>query len=289
MSVITKEQLKAVTIDLKETFSTRDGRFYPAEIGGRSYEFPSVTTILDMVRIKGFLDKWEAELIEFMGVDGHKKYMEKKADEGTAVHHLIEYFLDQRGASSPKHIDRFNIEDLKIPWNEFRLMTTKDVNDYAWAKFITWNEWWKEEMVPLNPKVIWQEKKLFSELHGVAGRSDILFEIGKELWIYDWKSGKSSDKHKLQVSTYIKMEEEGEGTKLAGGRILTLGEETRSGWKLMEVSATKKHKNSEKGESEVDYYFRFFCKLKEVVECHCPNFGPNNKTLPRYILPHKFP
>lgn len=272
-------------INLNETFSTRDGRFYPITLNGELLHYPSVTTILDMVRVKGHLDKWEAELIEFIGVDGHKKYMQKKADEGTAVHNLIEYYLKERQDKKPFPMDRYNIEGMTIAWDGNRMMTTKDVNDYSWEKFIRWVGWWKQEMLPSKPELIWTEKKLVSHKHGIAGRSDALFKIGTAFWIYDWKSGKSSDKHKFQCAAYCKMDQEESGRYIAGSRILTLGEETKSGWKLSEVSSFDKHKNSAAGETETDYYFNGFLKTKEVVDWHCPKFGPNNKTLPRHILP----
>ncbi len=270
--------------NLAERFSTRDGRFYPIEIDGEIFEYPSVTTVLDMVRVKGFLDKWEAELIEFIGVDGHKKYLEKKANEGTAMHNLIEYFLKCRQHTSHS-IDRFDIENLKIPWNDDRIMTTRDVNNYTWEKFVRWTEWWEEEMIPLKPEVIWTEKKLYSQIHQIAGRADVCFLLPDGLWIYDWKSGKSNEKHKIQISTYVTMEEGLIGKPLRGGRVVSLGEETKKGWKVIEVSTSERHKNSSKGESEVDFYFRGFSKLKEVVQWHCPHFGPNNKSLPRFIVP----
>lgn len=276
--------------NLAERFSTRDGRFYPVVLDGITYEYPSVTTVLDMVRVKGFLDQWEAELVEFIGVDGHKKYLEKKANEGTALHNLIEFFLHERESDDPRPIDRFSILDYDIQWDKDRLMTTKDVNNYTWEKFCRWQEWWDEVMVPLKPQLIWTEKALHSRRHGVAGRGDACFRLIDGVWIYDWKSGKSNEKHKFQTSVYVEMENEmletTEEDFVVGARILTLGEETKKGWKLTEISREMQQKGVQKKQNEVTHYFEGFLLLKAVVNWHCPYLGPNNKSLPRFILPH---
>lgn len=273
------------SIDLSERVITADGRFYPIEIGEKKYDFPSVTTVLDHVRVKGFLDQWESEFIELMGVDGYKKFLQKKADEGTIVHSLIEFFLNHHLDDNPPIMDRKNIGDLQIPHFD-RTLRSGEVNNFIWEKFKKWEEWWDEESKIKTPEVLWQEKVLFSESMGTAGRSDCKMKLDDGVWILDWKSGKVQDKHKIQVATYVKMEEEMTEETLAGGMIISLGEETKCGWKCTEVSNTKKSKDSPLDESEIDYYARGFMLLKKVVDWEFPDLRPRKKSLPRYILPH---
>jgi len=261
-------------INLQETFLDSDGRFYPIVIGGERHEYISVTTVLDLGRTKGFLDQWEHEMLELLGVDGMKKYMRRKADEGTALHTLIERYLAERAKAHPQPLDRKELKD--IP----------DVTNLVWRKLLRWQEWWDEENRKAPVSVDWMEKVVHSEAHQLAGRSDGRMKLEDGTWIIDYKSGKSQEKHKMQLAAYIKMEEEMTGEKLTGGLILSLGEETRSGWKTTEIRNDKVHKNSSRGESEVDHYFRGFMNLKQVVEWEFPKIGPNHRELPRYILPH---
>lgn len=281
---------KPIGIDLAERFMAMDGRFYPIEIGDKTYDFVSVTTVLDLVRIKGFLDLWEEEFIQTMGTDGYKKFLQKKADEGTAVHSLIEFFLTHCNDDDPPIMDRNNIASLGIEWKERfknpRPLTSLDVNNFVWEKFKRWEEWWDFEERNKRPDVLWMEKTLYSESMGVAGRADAKMKMDEGDWIVDWKSGKMNDKHKMQVAAYVKMEEELTESKLAGGLIISLGEETKNGWKMTEVSNTKRAKQSPLDESEIDYWFRGFMTLKHVISWGLPDLKPRKKSLPRYIIPH---
>ncbi len=259
----------AVVVDLQETFLDVDGRFRRKLVDGVWKDFVSVTTVLGLVRVKGFLDKWEQDMIDMCGIDGFKKYMERKADEGTALHNLIELYLSQQKEKSPQVIDRQDY--LKV-------------NNFVWGKFLTWTEWWNQ--LEEKPEIVWMEQEMFSMKHGISGKPDCLvrFKNG-EYWLLDWKSGKCGDKYKLQLAMYIKMIEETLGIKCSGGIIISVGEETKQGWKETEISATKKHKNSAVGETETEYYLRGFLTYKKLVDFEIPRFGPNHLELPRYILP----
>lgn len=253
----TPTMMSKPAIDLTKLRRSQDKRFYPINVGGEVVEMPSVTTILDGVRVKGFLDKWEHEMIELLGVDGFKKFMKKKADEGTLVHELAELYLKRANEK----------DDTYFEW-------TEDIGDVEWKKFNNWVAWYKQ----YKPKMVWLERTLHSKTHRYAGRSDGLVEIDGELWVIDWKtSEKPQDKHLMQLSAYIKALEEMDGITVKGGMVVALGAKTKQGYSVSTIEG-----------DDVEHYFEGFLKLKDVFDWHFPDQKGGGKLMPVYIVPEWF-
>lgn len=254
---------KSPAINSNEVVIDFDGRFYETETGEK---YPSVTTVLDLVRIKGFLDKWEQDMIDEVGVEGYKKFMEKKAHQGTYMHALIEEYLRRVKAKEPEPLD---IKSANVPF-------------VSWKKFVQWTDWYHEEK-PLSFE--WTEARLFSHQHKYAGTADALTKLQDGFYIHDWKSSKQvTDKHLMQLAAYIKAYEEMSGDQLEGGIVVATGCATKKGYKAVKISNHVEHKNGN-GESEVDYYFNWFMDVKRLVDRELVGMADKERSAPRYIFP----
>lgn len=100
-------------------------------------------------------------------VKAHKRELEKAAEIGTQVHHLVEWNLrrelGQAVGPEPRVVD-----------------------DAQWA-FMSFQDWAKS--VDLKPKFI--EQTVFSRVHGYAGTMDLLAEVNGVLTLIDFKTGKA--------------------------------------------------------------------------------------------------
>lgn len=159
------------------------GRFYITPEGAK---YPSITTIL------GAGDKpWIQDWRNALGADKADKEMKRAADRGTAVHAMIENFLN----NDPNPTAGHQIEHI----NDFRQLRLqlKKVNN------------------------IWtQETPLWSDMLKAAGRVDCVGEYEGKLSIIDFKTStndKSSDKiqdYYLQTTAYALMFEERYGVQI---------------------------------------------------------------------------
>ena len=264
-------------IDLNEMKLAVDGRFYPIPMeDGSIAQGKSVTTALGFVTVKSFLEEWQWEMRRELGMDGLKKYMDKKAWEGTQVHDMAEEYL--------RRVE--NGEETYFEW-------TDDINKFIWKKFNQWVDWYKHR----KPKVIWTEEKLYSREQLVGGRADALMEVEEQGsgWsfmpggrgIFDYKTSKDfQEKHLLQIAAYIKMWEEMTGEKLDFGSVVVVGTTSKKGWKEVSISRHKKHKGS--GLNEIEHYWEGFKRINAMVDWTLSDLKPNDYEYPRYIVPEKF-
>lgn len=142
------------------------GRFYTTPVG---MKYPSITTIL------GSGDKpWLTEWRNSMGVDNANKEMKRAADRGTAVHLMLERYLQ----NDPDPTKDQRIEHI-VEFNSLK-MHIKKVNN-----------------------IIAQEIALFSDVLGVAGRVDCIAEYQGKLSIIDFKTS-NRDKSANMIEDYYK-------------------------------------------------------------------------------------
>lgn len=163
-------------LELKTTEGIR-GRFYLVEEG---VKYPSITTILGAGE-KPYLEAWRQSL----GVEKANKETKRCADRGTAVHTMIERFL-QNDPDPTKGFDTA-IAD------EFRAlkMSLRKVNN-----------------------ILLQEGALYSNILKTAGRVDCIGEYDGKLAVIDFKTSTNSKSthmiqdYYLQTTAYAWMLEE---------------------------------------------------------------------------------
>jgi genome maintenance exonuclease 1 len=144
---------------------TPKGRFYTTPEGNK---YPSITTIL------GAGDKpWLRDWRESMGFEKADKEMKRAAERGTAVHSMIELFLNNDPTPTLEHTDLGHI----ACFNQLRIYLRKINN------------------------ILTQESALWSNTMRVAGRVDCVGEYKGKLCIIDFKTS-TNDKVEHQVQDY---------------------------------------------------------------------------------------
>lgn len=158
---------------------------------------PSVTTILD-VRAKPGLDRWR----KMVGEEAADKKMIESQELGTAVHGLIEAFLN----------------DIKTPYK---------TELSAWYQgFMNWYEKSKPENCV---------SELFvTSNHGYAGTIDLVCEIDGDMWIIDFKTGSIKPEHGLQLAAYAEAWAEHNDWVRPRRGILQLTPDLKRGWRFKE-------------------------------------------------------
>ena len=143
------------------------GRFYVSPNTGVHY--PSITTMLGS-KEKPYLVAWK----NMLGEDKAKKETARCADRGTAVHQMIEDYLNNKDNPTkghlPEHIREFNQVRLKL--NKINLIYT-------------------------------QEVPLYSDVLKLAGRVDCVGEYDGKLCIIDFKTS-NGDKKDSMIESYWK-------------------------------------------------------------------------------------
>lgn len=169
--------LNLITPTNLKTIEGPRGRFYITPEGNK---YPSITTVLGAGE-KQWLTDWRAS----MGVDKADKEMKRAAERGTAVHAMIESFLNNDPTPTKGH----KIEHIP-DFNMLRVQLRK-VNN-----------------------IITQESALWSDTMRVAGRVDCIGEYNGKLSIIDFKtstnnkvSGQIQDYY-LQTAAYALMFQE---------------------------------------------------------------------------------
>lgn len=163
-------------VDLRTTEGPR-GRFYHTPEGNK---YASITTILGSVE-KPYLTDWRNSL----GSIKADKEMKRAADRGSAVHAMIENFLNNDPNPSQGH----KIEHV-TEFNSLRLYL-KNINN-----------------------ILTQETALWSDVLKTAGRVDCVGEYKGKLAIIDFKTSNNSKTHAmiedywLQVTAYAIMFQE---------------------------------------------------------------------------------
>lgn len=176
------------------TTSFRDMRFYETP-DGKFY--PSITTILGNTQLaekREGLEKWKKSL----GKEEADKVLHEAGRHGTAVHLLTERYL--KGEQLVNEHDEITPGDM----GSFNALKTK-------LKKIE--------------QVVGQEVALYSDILGVAGRTDLIAQYKGKLQIIDFKTSMSikSDRfiedYKLQLCAYAIMHNEMFGTDIKDGSI----------------------------------------------------------------------
>lgn len=143
------------------------GRFYVSPTTGQQY--PSITTMLG-AKEKPAIKEWR----NMLGEDKARKEMQRCADRGTAVHEMIENYINNKpnptAGYAPEHIREFN---------QVRLKLNKINNVYA------------------------QEIALYSDTLKIAGRVDCIGEYNGKLAIIDFKTS-NGDKTTAMIDSYWK-------------------------------------------------------------------------------------
>ena len=162
-----------------ETKST--GRHYVSPTGDR---YPSITTVLSILS-EDSIRAWRKKV----GEEEANKISHKAATRGTAVHSIIEYYLD-------------NDENYQRDFLPNIIGSFQDVKPILDDRIGT---------------VYAQEAALFSDHLGVAGRVDCVAEFDGKLSIIDFKTSRKPKKHEwitnyfVQESAYAIMWEERTG------------------------------------------------------------------------------
>lgn len=175
-------------VELK-TIEGPKGRFYVTPEGNK---YPSITTILG-AGDKTWLNEWRAS----MGVDRADKETKRAAERGTAVHAMVEKYLDNDPNPTAGH-KLEHIPDFKM----LRLQLNK-VNN-----------------------ILTQESALWSDTMRVAGRVDCVGEYKGRLAIIDFKTSTNNkslsmiDDYFLQTTAYALMFEERYGIQINDVAIL---------------------------------------------------------------------
>lgn len=169
-------------VELK-TVEGPKGRFYITPEGNK---YPSITTILGSVE-KPWLQDWRNSL----GAAKADKEMKRAADRGTAVHAMIEKFLD----NDPDPTFGYAAEHT-VDFRQLRLRLKK-VNN-----------------------ILTQETPLWSDTLRAAGRVDCVGEYEGQLAIIDFKTSTNDKRadaiedYYLQTTAYALMFEERYGIKI---------------------------------------------------------------------------
>lgn len=218
-----------------------DSRFYKRN--GKYY--PSITYVLNSYPKGNHFEDWLKK------VGYASEYIVKKsAEEGTAVHNLIESYLEGKEL------------------NFLNSYGDPQYNTDVWQMFLKFVEFWEL----YQPKLIESEVFLFSDEVEVAGTCDLVCEINGELWIIDFKTSNHLHKaYDLQLATYSKCYEECFGKKINNIGILWLKSSKRK---------LNKEKMQGKGweiyipEKSVDENFELFKLVKKLHDLEHPNEGP---------------
>jgi len=224
-----------------------DSRYYR-----RNGEFyPSVTYVLNCYPKGKHFEDW----LKRHGYTAD--YVVKKAaEEGTAVHELIEEYFEG---------------------NEMRYLNDKGnpkYNPNIWKMFLKFVDFWET----YNPTLVETETHLFSDKLKIAGTVDLVCEIGDERWIIDFKtSNHMQTTYELQGAVYAQCYEECFGKKVDRVGMLWLKSKSRGedksgsrlkgkGWEVHESSRTQ--------EENLD----IFMSVKKIFDLENPKHKPATET-----------
>lgn len=145
-----------------------DGHFYLTESGK---VYPSITTVLK-IETKDAIQHW----IDNVGVLEAERIMKESQEAGTAMHKIVEHFLDNRQPP------QFNITEFaKNPYDLF--------------------EYIKPALADIN-NIHALETKLYNDELGLAGTVDCIAEYEGKLSVIDFKNSRKR-KTKSRVKNYF--------------------------------------------------------------------------------------
>lgn len=173
-------------------YKTKDGKVVPG-----------VTTVLGILN-KPALLHWAWDL-GIKGID-YRKFRDDKADIGTLAHYLI----------------MCHLQGVKPDTSDY----SANQIDKAENAVISFYEWEKSH----KHKPVLIEQPLVSEKYGYGGTCDLLTEVGNELWLVDFKTGKGIyDEMLYQCSAYWQLILEA-GYTPTSARILRIGRDESEGF-----------------------------------------------------------
>jgi genome maintenance exonuclease 1 len=159
----------AVELNEMESVTTEEGRKYKTPEG---IDLPSITTVLSILS-RDSIETWKKKV----GVEEANKISHRAATRGTAVHEIIEKYLDNK--------------------EDYRDGYTPDII---------------ESFIALKPvldgkigRIFAQEAPLYSNHLGVAGRVDCVAEFDGKLSIIDFKTSRKP-KRKNYIQNYFMQE-----------------------------------------------------------------------------------
>jgi len=220
-----------------------DSRYYRRN--GEYY--PSVTYVLQCYPKGKHFEDWLKKV--GYSADWIKK---KSAEEGTAVHELIEKYFEG---------------------NEMNYLNERGnptMNPEIWKMFLRFVDFWET----YKPTLIETETHLFSDELKIAGTVDLICEIKDELWVIDFKtSNHLQTTYDLQGAIYAKCYEECFGKKVNRVGVLWLKSKSRG----EDKSGTKlKGKNWEIYESPrtQEENLEIFKSVKKIFDLENPKHKP---------------
>ena len=224
-----------------------DSRYYR-----RNGEFyPSVTYVLNCYPKGKHFEDW----LKRHGYTADY-VVRKAAEEGTAVHELIEEYFEG---------------------NEMRYLNDKGNPKFKpdiWRMFLKFVNFWET----YKPTLVETETHLFSDELKIAGTVDLVCEIGGERWIIDFKtSNHMQTTYELQGAVYAQCYEECYGKKIDRVGMLWLKSKSRGedrkgeklkgkGWEVYESSRSQ--------EENLD----IFMAVKKIFDLENPKHKPATET-----------
>lgn len=240
-----------------EQLTTFDDRFYSVLriVDGAIVTdyLPSVTTILGLVSVGSFLDRWREEQAAALGVEGARLDMLIRAERGKDVHALIERMLKGE----------------VVEWTEGGTKEGhKLYDDRVWKHVTRFAQWYAAAG---KPQVVATEHTVYSLVHGYAGTCDaVLYSAETGLTLCDWKTSKAPQRaHLLQIAAYRAAVEEMYGWSIDTVGVLTLGNATRLGYQFKALDR-----------AECDAALEHFLRRLAVFRDEMPEFAPAIDILP---------
>ena len=224
-----------------------DSRYYR-----RNGEFyPSVTYVLNCYPKGKHFEDW----LKRHGYTADY-VVRKAAEEGTAVHELIEEYFEGK---------------------EMKYLNDKGnpkFNPNIWKMFLKFVDFWET----YKPTLVETETHLFSDKLKIAGTVDLVCEIGDERWIIDFKtSNHMQTTYELQGSVYAQCYEECYGKKIDRVGMLWLKSRSRGEDKKGEKLKGKGwevHESPRSQEENLD----IFMAVKKIFDLENPKHKPATET-----------
>lgn len=229
-----------------------DQRFYKRQ----ERYYPSITYVLASYPKGKYYEDWLKQ------VGQNAEFIARKAAEtGTAVHNLIEQFLNLPIG-----------EEIKWVSENYTANHSLEV----WKMFLRFIDFWET----YKPKLLETEVHLFSDKHQIAGTCDLVLEINGVRWILDIKTSKSlHTTYDLQTAAYAVCWDECFEDKIDRTGILWLKSSKRGpdktgkkiqgkGWELYESNRTTEEN------------FKYFNQVYDLFKLENPNAKPIFETLP---------
>lgn len=238
--------------------ATYDGRFYgPIIVDGQPRYYPSVTNILNDVKVGYGFEGWGKEQAANLGVEGAKLDMILRAEDGTIVHAAIEKY--NKGET--------------LLWDDY---PGKRNDDFTWKCINRYVQWFNT----MNPEILATEMTVYSKEYEYAGTCDAIIRVGGRIIVLDYKSSKQINKsHELQVAAYAQAVKEMYPQLLAhsidgdiGGAVLALSTRHKAGYHFLVVEDLKAR-------------FIEFAHRNIVFRDEHPELNPKIDLLPEVIVP----